>query len=239
VFARLSPGATLERAQAELDAIAERVHADHAESYDAAAGYSVSVKPLREALTADARQTLLLLMATAGMVLLITCANVGNLVLGRFLELSPDTPVERVATLGEIRAETVASERLNAYLVGTFGLLALVVAAVGIAGVLAFFVAQRTTEIGIRMSLGAGKTKVLAMVLQDGGRLLGWGIGLGLLASLLVARLLDGLLFGVTPTDPLTILLVSMVMVGAGLVACAVPARRAAGVDPLVAMREE
>jgi putative ABC transport system permease protein len=154
-------------------------------------------------------------------------------------ELAPDNPVERVATLEQIREDTVASQRLNAYLVGIFGLLALVVAAVGIAGVLAFFVAQRTTEIGIRMSLGAARGRVLRMVLSDGGRLLAWGVGLGLVASLATARLLDGLLFGVTPNDPYTMLLVTLVMVGVGLGACAVPARRAASVDPLVAMREE
>ncbi len=154
-------------------------------------------------------------------------------------ELAPDNPVERVATLEQIREETVASQRLNAYLVGIFGLLALVVAAVGIAGVLAFFVAQRTTEIGIRMSLGAGRRRVLRMVLSDGGRLLAWGVGLGVVLSLGAARLLDGLLFGVSPSDPYTMMLVTLVMVGVGLAACAVPARRAASVDPLVAMREE
>lgn len=154
-------------------------------------------------------------------------------------ELAPDNPVERVATLEQIREETVASQRLNAYLVGIFGLLALVVAAVGIAGVLAFFVAQRTTEIGIRMSLGAERSRVLRMVLSDGGRLLAWGVGLGVVMSLGAARLLDGLLFGVSPYDPSTMMLVTLVMVGVGLGACAVPARRAASVDPLVAMREE
>jgi putative ABC transport system permease protein len=154
-------------------------------------------------------------------------------------EMAPDNPVERVATLQQIREEAVASQRLNAFLVGAFGILALVVAAVGIAGVLAFFVAQRTTEIGIRMSLGAERSKVLGMVLADGGRLLGMGIGLGLIGSMLVARSLEGLLFGVAPTDPVTLAAVSFVMLAVGLGACAVPARRAAAVDPLVAMREE
>lgn len=154
-------------------------------------------------------------------------------------ELAPDSPVERVATLEQIREQTVASQRLNAYLVGAFGLLALVVAAVGIAGVLAFFVARRTTEIGIRMSLGAGRWKVLGMVLGDGGRLMGAGIALGLVASFLVARLLEGLLFGVRPMDPVTLAVVSLIMVVVGLGACWVPARRAAAVDPLVAMRED
>lgn len=88
-------------------------------------------------------------------------------------------------------------------------------------------------------SLGAERSKVLAMVLADGGRLLGMGIGLGLVGSMLVARSLEGLLFGVAPTDPLTPASVSLVMLAVGLGACAMPARRAAAVDPLVAMRAE
>jgi putative ABC transport system permease protein len=154
-------------------------------------------------------------------------------------EMAPDQPVERVATLAQIREETVASQRLNAYLVGAFGLLALVIAAVGIAGILAFFIAQRTTEIGIRMSLGAERARVIRMVLADGGVLLALGIGLGLVGSILVARLLEGLLFGVSAADPLTFAAVSLLMIVVGLVACALPARRAARVDPLVAMRAE
>jgi predicted permease len=154
-------------------------------------------------------------------------------------EMAPDQPVERVATLAQIREETVASQRLNAYLVGAFGLLALVIAAVGIAGVLAFFIAQRTTEIGIRMSLGAERARVVRMVLADGGVLLALGIGLGLVGSVLVARLLEGLLFGVSAADPVTFAAVSLLMIVVGLVACALPARRAARVDPLVAMRAE
>ena len=156
-----------------------------------------------------------------------------------FREMAPTSPVEGIATLQEIREEAIASQRLNAFLVGVFGLLALVIAAVGIAGVLAFLVARRTTEIGIRMSLGAAKREVLGMVLADGGRLLAAGVGVGLIASFVVARLLEGLLFGVPPADPVTFLAVSALMVGVGLVACAVPARRAASVDPLVAMRED
>jgi ABC-type antimicrobial peptide transport system permease subunit len=104
---------------------------------------------------------------------------------------------------------------------------------------MAFFVARRTSEIGIRMSLGAHPRRVLAMVLADGGTLLGAGIVLGLMGSVVVARLLQGLLFGVGAGDPVTIASVSAVMALVGLGACAVPARRAAAVDPLVAMREE
>jgi putative ABC transport system permease protein len=154
-------------------------------------------------------------------------------------EMAPDSPIERVATLGQIREETVASQRLNAYLVAAFGFLALIIAAVGIAGVLAFFIAERTTEIGIRMSLGAERSRVMRMVLADGGVLLGLGVLFGLVGSVLAAQLLEGFLFGVAPRDPITFAAVSLLMIGVGLAACAIPARKAARVDPLVAMRAE
>ena len=154
-------------------------------------------------------------------------------------ELAPDQPIERVATLEQIRDETVAPQRLNALLVGALGALALVIAAVGIGGVLAFFISQRTAEIGIRMSLGAEPARVMRLVLADGGVLLGAGIGLGLLGSVLAARLLQGLLFGVAPRDPATFLTVSLLMTVVGLAACALPALRAARVNPLVAIRAE
>ena len=154
-------------------------------------------------------------------------------------ELIPDQPVERVATLGQIREETVAPQRLNAILVGAFGAVALAIAAVGIGGVLAFFIARRTAEIGIRMSLGADPMRVMGMVLGDGARLLALGLGLGLLASGLAARLIQGMLFGVPPQDPVTFLSVAALVSLVGLGACALPALRAARVDPLVAMRAE
>jgi putative ABC transport system permease protein len=154
-------------------------------------------------------------------------------------ELVPDQPIERVATLEEIREQTIAPQRLNALLVGAFGVVALVIAAVGIGGVLAFFITQRTAEIGIRMSLGADPGRVMRMVLADGGVMLGLGIGCGLVGSIVAARLLQGLLFGVPPRDPVTFLAVAVVMALVGLGACALPALRAARVDPLVAMRAE
>ena len=113
----------------------------------------------------------------------------------------------------------------------------MLIAAVGIAGVLAFSVSARTNEIGIRMSLGADSGRVQRMVLMEGGVLLGIGLALGVIGSLLATRLIQGLLFGVTPNDPVTILLVAVAMVAIGVAACWVPARRAAKVDPAVAMR--
>jgi ABC-type antimicrobial peptide transport system permease subunit len=104
---------------------------------------------------------------------------------------------------------------------------------------LSFFISERTAEIGIRMSLGAAPRRVLAMVLLDGAVLLGMGVALGLLGSFAVAGLLEGLLFGVAPGDPVTTVLAITVMAVVGLGAAAVPALRAARIDPLVAIRTE
>jgi ABC-type antimicrobial peptide transport system permease subunit len=111
------------------------------------------------------------------------------------------------------------------------------IAAVGIAGVLAFSVSARTNEIGIRMSLGADSARVQRMVLMEGGVLLGIGLVLGVIGSLLATRLIRGLLFGVTPNDPVTLGGVAVMMALIGVGACWLPARRAAKVDPAVAMR--
>jgi ABC-type antimicrobial peptide transport system permease subunit len=154
-------------------------------------------------------------------------------------QLAPESPILRVATLEQIRAENVAAERLNTFLVAMLGALALVIAALGLAGVLSFFISQRTAEIGIRMSLGAAPTRILAMVLGDGAVMLGLGIALGVVGALAVVRLLEGLLFGVAPRDPVTLAGVTLVMVAVGLGACVVPALRAARVNPLIAMRKE
>lgn len=154
-------------------------------------------------------------------------------------ELAPEQPVLRVATLEQIRQETIASERLNTFLVGVLGMLALVIAAVGLAGVLSFLVSERTAEIGIRMSLGADARTVLGMVLWDGTRLLAAGSALGLVGSFAVTRLLQGLLYGTEAGDPRTLAAVLLVMTTVGLGATAGPALRAARVDPLEAIRKE
>ncbi|HEX7118241.1 MAG TPA: ABC transporter permease [Longimicrobiales bacterium] len=154
-------------------------------------------------------------------------------------EIAPEQPVLHVATLEQIRDEAVAAERLNALLVGMLGVLALTIAAVGLAGMLSFFIGERTAEIGIRMSLGAGPKRVLGMVLWDGAVLLIAGTVLGLLGSIAVARLLEGLLVGVAPGDPATLAAVVLVMTAVGLGAAMVPALRAARIDPLEAIRAE
>lgn len=151
--------------------------------------------------------------------------------------IAPRDPIENVLTLSEIKGQSVAPRRLNAALIGAFGLLAVLIAAVGIAGVLAFSVSARTLEIGIRMSLGADQNRVQRMVIREGGVLLGIGLVLGIAGALFATRIIRGLLFGVAPHDPVTLVLVALVMATVGLVACWLPALRAARVDPAMVMR--
>jgi predicted permease len=151
--------------------------------------------------------------------------------------VAPSDPIENVLTVSQIRDQSVAPRRLNAALVSSFSGLAVLIAAVGIAGVLAFSVSARTNEIGIRMSLGADSGNVQRMVLREGGVLLLIGLLVGVIGSLLATRLIQGLLFGVAPNDPLTLAAVALAMMAIGVAACWVPARRAARVDPAVAMR--
>ena len=151
--------------------------------------------------------------------------------------VDPSQPVEKLMALVAIRDESVGPRRINAMLIGSFSLLALVIAAIGIVAVLAFSVSARTNEIGIRMSLGADSGMVQRMVLGEGGVLLGAGLVLGVVGAVFTTRLIQGLLFGVTPNDPATIMSVAAVMTAIGVGACWLPARRASKIDPAMAMR--
>ena len=153
--------------------------------------------------------------------------------------LAPQQPIEKVLTVDQIRDESVAPRRLNALLVASFGILALIVAAIGIAAVLAFSVSARTNEIGIRMSLGADSSRVQRMVLSEGGLLVGIGLTIGVVGALLLTRLMQGLLFGVSPHDPTTLGSVALVMALVGITACWIPALRAARIDPGIALRAQ
>jgi len=153
--------------------------------------------------------------------------------------VDPNQPAARVQSLEQVRAESVAAPRLTANLLSLFALLALTIAATGIGGVMALAVGQRRHEIGVRMAIGARPGEILRMVLGQGMVLALFGVALGLVGALGLTRLLQRLLFEVEPTDPVTFVGVAAVLGVATLVACYVPARRAARVDPIIALRVE
>ena len=153
--------------------------------------------------------------------------------------LDPNRPVDHIQTLEELRSESIAPQRLNATLFGIFSLLALVIATVGIAGVLLFSVSQRTQEFGIRAALGATRAQVLRMVLQEGALLAIIGLGVGGIASLFLSGLLSGLLFEVEPIDPISFLGSAFVLILVSITASLIPAWRATQVDPMVALRSD
>ncbi len=154
-------------------------------------------------------------------------------------ELDHDQPVTEVRPLAEQRAQALAPHRLVASLLGIFAALALAITASGLIGIVAYSVSQRTREIGVRLALGAAPSAVLRMVLGQGMALVVGGLALGLVAALVLGRLGQGLLYGVGPVDPLTYATVSLVLLGISLAACALPARQATRVDPMLALRAE
>jgi putative ABC transport system permease protein len=154
-------------------------------------------------------------------------------------KVDPAIPVTKVRTMSEVMSVSLAAQRFNTFLLGVFSGVALLLASVGLYGVLAFSVAQRTREIGIRMALGARARDVMRLVLRQGLALSLLGVIAGVGVSLAGTRVLAGFLYGVAPTDPATFVTVALVLVAVALVACLVPARRAMRVDPIVALRHE
>lgn len=154
-------------------------------------------------------------------------------------ELDPDVPIFNVLTLQRIRNQSLAQARFQVLLFGLFGGVALFLAVVGVYGVMAYSVSQRTNELGIRLALGARRADVVRLVVGEGAKLAAVGIGLGIPAALAASHLLTGLLYGVRPADALTYVGVSLLLAGVVLVACYLPARRAARVDPMIALRHE
>jgi ABC-type antimicrobial peptide transport system permease subunit len=154
-------------------------------------------------------------------------------------QMDKDQYVAAIQPMTNLVTESVARRRFNAMLTGLFALVALVLASIGIFGVLNYTVAQRTQEMGLRVALGAQTRDVLQLVLGQGVRLILFGLAVGLVVSFALTRVLAGMLFGVTPTDPVTFVAVSLLLAGVALLACYLPARRATKVDPLVALRYE
>ncbi|HEX4945767.1 MAG TPA: FtsX-like permease family protein, partial [Blastocatellia bacterium] len=153
--------------------------------------------------------------------------------------LDPRLPIASTKTMTEHMSFALLPARLAASVLGSFGLLALALAAIGLYGVMAYSVAQRTRELGIRIALGASVREIHKLVIGQGMRLALLGIAIGLVISLGVMRLMKNLLFGVSATDPLTFLAIGGLLLTVALLACYLPARRATKVDPLIALRSE
>jgi putative ABC transport system permease protein len=157
----------------------------------------------------------------------------------RLHEVDKDQAVLAFETLQDLISGSLAQPRFYSRLLGAFSFVALLIAAVGIYGVTAFSVSQRTHEIGIRRALGAQRTRVLWMILRSSLPLILAGVGLGLCGAIAVTRVLQSFLFEVKPTDLATFAVVSVLLAAVALLACYVPARRATKVDPMVALRYE
>jgi putative ABC transport system permease protein len=153
-------------------------------------------------------------------------------------DLNPEIPA-RFRTFSQVYSASLGSRRFNLILVGFFGIVALLLATAGVFGVMAYSVSRRTREIGVRVALGAGSSDVLRMILNQGLRTIFIGVALGIAGSLALTHTVESLLFGVTATDPLTFGGVTLLLVGAALLACFIPARRATKVDPMIALRYE
>jgi len=158
---------------------------------------------------------------------------------GEIRQMDANVPIANVRSMNDVVAAALATPRLTGFLLGAFAAIALALAAVGIYGVLAYVVSQRTHEIGIRLAIGAGKSQVLGMVLRQGLLLAGIGIAAGLIGAYALTRLMKGLLYQVRPTDPLTFAAVAAALLLIALLASLLPARRATRVSPISALRAE
>ena len=154
-------------------------------------------------------------------------------------QVNSEQVVYGAQTMPEVISDSTATRRFSAILLGSFALVALLLSGVGIYGVISYLIGQRTHEIGVRVALGAQQSKVLCQVLGEGLKLAITGVVIGLAAAFGLTRLMSSLLYGVSPTDPLTFTAVAALLITVALAACYIPARRAAAVDPMVALRHE
>ena len=153
--------------------------------------------------------------------------------------MDKNLPVTDIESLNDAVGQSISQERFRTFLLGSFSAIALVLAAVGIFGVMSYSASQRTHEIGIRVALGAGRRDVLRLILGQGAKLALLGLGIGLVAAFLLTRLMSSLLYRVSATDPVTFASVTIILLSVALTACYIPARRAVRVDPMVALRHE
>jgi putative ABC transport system permease protein len=182
-------------------------------------------------------------LVMSGMTILVRTANnplaTASAARSALQQLDPEPPLAGVATMDQLLADSLSRSRFTMLLLGIFSAVALVLAAVGIYGLIAYSVTQRTQELGIRIALGAQRRDVLRLVLGEGARLTLLGLALGVLAALAVSRLLATMLFGISATDPVTFAGVVALLAIVALLACFIPARRATRVDPIVTLRYE
>ncbi len=228
---------------ADVDPIGQRLKATFNQMEHEIVGV---VADVRQALDADVQDEVYLSAAQFPFVpqQLLVATSVEPLALSERIKdivhrAAPDVPVTDILTLAEVRRGALTSPRVTATLIGAFAVLALVITATGIAGVIGFSIAQRTPEIGLRMALGADTKRVLTMILRQGLVLVVFGIVLGVAGSLMLGRLVGNLLFEITPTDVLTYVTVGLILLGVATTATLQPARRATRIDPIVALRSE
>jgi predicted permease len=204
--------------------------------------YSLDVEG-REQIYFPHRQPLYGVFASRDMTLAVRTsldpASVTSVIREQVFTIDKGLPLYNIATMDQLVSNSVAQPRLNLSLLVGFAVLALALAAVGVYGVMAYAVTQRTQEFGIRMALGASPADVLKQVFLEGGRLAALGLALGLIAALALTRLMASMLYGVKASDPLSLGVAAALLAAVALAACYIPARRATRVDPLVALRYE